>query len=155
MKHFKEGYKSDPDHKGLKKAYKELKSFLKLHDKAFPLKGNHAACLEMVNDALKILHGESLMESPEVDIVTIKLRELQCRSYAGLGQTNEAMQCANRVLQHDNGSIEGRKWRCEAHMQMKRWDAAVQDCQVRFECTVLGRVEYPIPIAHPALVCFS
>eukprot|EP01052_Picozoa_sp_SAG31_P002916 SAG31_NODE_106_length_24954_cov_17.726413_8_plen_173_part_00 len=58
MKHFKEGYKSDPDHKGLKKAYKSLKDYQKLSDKAFGLKGRHKECLEKTNDALKLLHGE-------------------------------------------------------------------------------------------------
>eukprot|EP01052_Picozoa_sp_SAG31_P002917 SAG31_NODE_106_length_24954_cov_17.726413_9_plen_204_part_00 len=69
------------------------------------------------------------MGSPEVDAVTVKLRELQCRCYANLGKPHETMQCANRVLGHDSASIEGRKWRCEAHMQFKQWDAAVNECQ--------------------------
>ena len=47
------GYTSDPDHKGLKKAYKSLKDYQKTADKAFGLKGRHAECLEKANDALK------------------------------------------------------------------------------------------------------
>eukprot|EP01051_Picozoa_sp_SAG22_P021164 SAG22_NODE_4562_length_1232_cov_1.649603_2_plen_244_part_00 len=70
-----------------------------------------------------------MYENPEADQVTVKLRELQCRCYAELQRTDETMKCANRVLQVDNGSIEGKKWRCQAHMQLKRWDAAIADCQ--------------------------
>jgi tetratricopeptide (TPR) repeat protein len=109
MKHFKEGYKSDPDHKGLKSAYKDLKKYLKLSDSAINQKNAQQwqRLVEDAGDALKLIHGPDMDGKPEVDQVTVKLREALCKGYAMLGQANEVMACANRVLKADAESIEG------------------------------------------------
>ena len=69
LQHFKEGYKSDPDHAELKKAYQSLKAYQKLASKASETAGagNMAILLETVNDALSKLHGPDLVSQPEYD----------------------------------------------------------------------------------------
>lgn len=93
LQHYKEGYKSDPDHKELKKAYKTLKAYKKLNDKAQELStGNQMKeLLETVNKALTLFHGDKMVSNPEYDIVTIKLRELQCKAFVKLGQAATAI----------------------------------------------------------------
>ena len=56
-----------------------------------------------------------MVSKPEMDVITIKLRELQCTCYARTKKANEALACANRVHQHDGESIEAYKRKCEAH----------------------------------------
>ena len=56
-----------------------------------------------------------MVSKPEMDVITIKLRELQCTCYARSKKANEALACANRVHQHDGESIEAFKRKCEAH----------------------------------------
>lgn len=133
MQHFKEGYKSDPDHKEIKKAYKDLKGYLKEQSKGQDLanKNNFAGALEAVNKALAFMHGEenNMAGAPEMDVITIKVREIQCKCYAKLQRAAEAHACAERVQQHDGESIEAFKRKCEAYMLQEKWDAAVQACE--------------------------
>ncbi len=131
MQHFKEGYKSDPDHKELKKAYKDLKGYIKEESKGRDLanKNNYPKALESVEQALRFLHGEDLNGAPEMDVITIKLREVLCKCYAKLKRGDDALSCARRVQQHDPESIEAFKRSCEAYMLQEKWDAAVQACE--------------------------
>lgn len=131
LQHFKEGYKSDPDHKGLKKAYKDLKAYKKAEGKANDARDRNqwqdAAAHAL--SAIETLHGPGGDGKPELDTVTVKLREVLCKAYAKMGgKHTEAMRCADRVLSHDNDSIEAYKWKCEALMQLQQWDAALQSC---------------------------
>lgn len=131
MQHFKEGHKSDPDHKELKKAYKDLKGYIKEESKGRDLasKNSYPKALESVEKALRFLHGEDMAATPEMDVITIKLREVLCKCYAKLKRADDALACARRVQQHDKESIEAFKRSCEAYMLQEKWDAAVQACE--------------------------
>ena len=133
MQHFKEGYKSDPDHKEIKKAYKDLNGYIKEHSKATELlqKQQFEAALASIDKALAHLHGEEngSTGAAEMDVISIKLREGGCKCYAKLQRADEALACSNRVLQHDGESIEAFKWKCEAYMILEKWDAAVVECE--------------------------
>jgi tetratricopeptide (TPR) repeat protein len=131
MQHFKEGYKSDPDHKALKKAYKDLKQFKKL----------------LARDALELMHGEGGAGKPELDTLTVKLREGQCKAFAQLQRAAEAMACAGRVQQHDPESVEAFKWKCEALMQQQQWEAAKGQCDQMMQ---VSRVDRPRIAVHAA-----
>jgi tetratricopeptide (TPR) repeat protein len=149
MQHFKEGYKSDPDHKALKKAYKDLKQFKKLRDKVESARGggDWGRLLDLARDALELMHGEGGAGKPELDTLTVKLREGQCKAFAQLQRAAEAMACAGRVQQHDPESVEAFKWKCEALMQQQQWEAAKGQCDQMMQ---VSRVDRPRIAVHAA-----
>ena len=74
-----------------------------------------------------------MVSKPEMDVITIKLRELQCTCYARTKKANEALACANRVHQHDGESIEAYKRKCEAHSTPPRPPSP--PCNARSPCS--------------------
>ena len=87
-----------------------------------------------------------MVSKPEMDVITIKLRELQCTCYARSKKANEALACANRVHQHDGESIEAYKRKCEAHSTAP---PTPPPCNARSPCS--GRRSLRMPAPH--MIC--
>lgn len=124
LNHWKEGLRSDPEHKALKAETKRLRLLLRrISNAESSLDSNPKESLEELEMALE------MMSSPEEEALRQPLLIKKSHALRGLKRYPEAISLLNPILEQDPEQIDALLARAEARLAAEEYEQAVHDFQ--------------------------
>lgn len=133
--HFREGLKSDPEHKGLKDGHKLVKKIEKKKkkaDEAFAA-GDYEKAIQLYTDAMNI--------EPEHVNFAHPTRLLIIQSYSKLKQHEKAIEEATKLLEEDESNLDSHWALGDALTAAEKYEEAVRAFQAAVESLPEGETE--------------